>query len=208
MKIFSISARNLTKILQTLLRPINLNAMRTILSQKIPKRSLSSLIAVLLLAGTVSLGTACDDDKDFSRREHIEWSTTPDFEIPAGTLHVPVRFSETTPTASYMTKIYIKANVEYQAPFETDEEETEPDWIRIAGINRNVRPGIDELELEIDAHPGAYEERKGCISLITGAEYRTTRAGNRPRPRRKARPIATAKTAISNSATVTDTAPA
>ncbi len=145
--------------------------MRTILSQKIPKRSLSSLIAVLLLAGTVSLGTACDDDKDFSRREHIEWSTTPDFDIPVGTLHVPVRFSETNPTASYMTKIYIKANVEYQATFETDEEETEPDWIRIAGINRNVRPGIDELELEIDAHPGAYEERKGCISLITGAEY-------------------------------------
>lgn len=37
--------------------------MRTTLSLKIPKRSVTPLIAVLLLTGTVSLGTACDDDK-------------------------------------------------------------------------------------------------------------------------------------------------
>lgn len=39
--------------------------MRTTLSLKIPKRSVTPLIAVLLLTGTVSLGTACDDDKDY-----------------------------------------------------------------------------------------------------------------------------------------------
>ena len=54
--------------------------MRTTLSLKIPKRSVTPLIAVLLLTGTVSLGTACDDDKDYSRREHIEWSNSPEFE--------------------------------------------------------------------------------------------------------------------------------
>jgi len=53
--------------------------MRTTLSLKIPKRSVTPLIAVLLLTGTVSLGTACDDDKDYSRREHIEWSNSPEF---------------------------------------------------------------------------------------------------------------------------------
>ena len=69
--------------------------MRTTLSLKIPKRSVTPLIAVLLLTGTVSLGTACDDDKDYSRREHIEWSNSPEFEEAlTGTLHIPVRASK------------------------------------------------------------------------------------------------------------------
>ena len=69
MKIFSIFTRNLAKIFQTFSDQLT----------KIPKRSVTPLIAVLLLTGTVSLGTACDDDKDYSRREHIEWSNSPEF---------------------------------------------------------------------------------------------------------------------------------
>ena len=51
--------------------------MRTILPRKITKRSVTSTIAVLMLTDAIPLGTACDDDKDYSRREYIEWSDTP-----------------------------------------------------------------------------------------------------------------------------------
>ena len=88
--------------------------MRTTLSLKIPKRSVTPLIAVLLLTGTVSLGTACDDDKDYSRREHIEWSNSPEFEEAlTGTLHIPVRASKEQDATPFKRSIYIRSNVAY-----------------------------------------------------------------------------------------------
>ena len=85
--------------------------MRTTLSLKIPKRSVTPLIAVLLLTGTVSLGTACDDDKDYSRREHIEWSNSPEFEEAlTGTLHIPVRASKEQDATPFKRSIYIRSN--------------------------------------------------------------------------------------------------
>lgn len=140
--------------------------MRTTLSQKIPKRSVTSLIAVLLLTGTVSLGTACDDDKDYSRREHIEWSNSPEFEEAlTGTLHIPVRASKEQESAPFKRSIYIRSNVAYQAGFEGEKEESGElpagEWLRVDEIRRGVRPGIDELVLLITPHTGAYVERKG-----------------------------------------------
>lgn len=137
--------------------------MRTILSRKIPERSVTKLIAALLLTGAVSLGTACDDDKDYSRREHIEWSDSPDFTERFDALNCLVNGEEGS--------IYIKSNVEYTARFETDEEEEAPDWFRVVKIERGIRPGIDELKIEVDPHPGTYKMRKGCLSLLTDAEY-------------------------------------
>lgn len=150
--------------------------MRTTLSQKIPKRSVTSLIAVLLLTGTVSLGTACDDDKDYSRREHIEWSNSPEFEEAlTGTLHIPVRASKEQESAPFKRSIYIRSNVDYQAGFEGEKEESGElpagEWLSVDEIRRGVRPGIDELVLLITPHTGAYVERKGCISLHTDVEF-------------------------------------
>lgn len=121
------------------------------------------LLAALLLTGAASLGTACDDDKDYSRREHIEWSDSPDFTKRFDALNCLVKGEEGS--------IYIKSNVEYTARFETDEEEEAPDWFRVVKIERGVRPGIDELKIEVDPHPGTYKMRKGCLSLLTDAEY-------------------------------------
>lgn len=99
--------------------------MRTTLSLKIPKRSVTPLIAVLLLTGTVSLGTACDDDKDYSRREHIEWSNSPEFEEAlTGTLHIPVRASKEQDATPFKRSIYIRSNVAYQVGFEGEKEES------------------------------------------------------------------------------------
>lgn len=137
--------------------------MRTILHWKIPERSVTKLIAVLLLAGAASLATACDDEKDYSRREHIEWSDSPDFTERFDGLNCFVKGSQSS--------IFIKANVEYTALFETDEEEEAPDWFRVVKIERGVRPGIDELQFEVDPHPDTYKMRKGCLSLLSSAPY-------------------------------------
>ena len=223
--------------------------MRTTLSLKIPKRSVTPLIAVLLLTGTVSLGTACDDDKDYSRREHIEWSNSPEFEEAlTGTLHIPVRASKEQDATPFKRSIYIRSNVAYQVGFEGEKEESgelpAEEWLNVDEIKRGVRPGIDELVLLITPYTESYVERKGCISLHTDVEFlnefiavvqgfpkytkdyeptrwkpaakrrspagppnRKTKAGNRPPPKRRARPTVTAKTATSNSATTPDTEP-
>lgn len=150
--------------------------MRTTLSLKIPKRSVTPLIAVLLLTGTVSLGTACDDDKDYSRREHIEWSNSPEFEEAlTGTLHIPVRASKEQDATPFKRSIYIRSNVAYQVGFEGEKEESgeQPaeEWLNVDEIKRGVRPGIDELVLLITPHTESYVERKGCISLHTDVEF-------------------------------------
>lgn len=150
--------------------------MRTTLSLKIPKRSVTPLIAVLLLTGTVSLGTACDDDKDYSRREHIEWSNSPEFEEAlTGTLHIPVRASKEQDATPFKRSIYIRSNVAYQVGFEGEKEESgelpAEEWLNVDEIKRGVRPGIDELVLLITPHTESYVERKGCISLHTDVEF-------------------------------------
>ena len=150
--------------------------MRTTLSLKIPKRSVTPLIAVLLLTGTVSLGTACDDDKDYSRREHIEWSNSPEFEEAlTGTLHIPVRASKEQEATPFKRSIYIRSNVAYQVGFEGEKEESgelpAEEWLNVDEIKRGVRPGIDELVLLITPHTESYVERKGCISLHTDVEF-------------------------------------
>lgn len=141
--------------------------MRTTLSLKIPKRSVTPLIAVLLLTGTVSLGTACDDDKDYSRREHIEWSNSPEFEEAlTGTLHIPVRASKEQDATPFKRSIYIRSNVAYQVGFEGEKEESgelpAEEWLNVDEIKRGVRPGIDELVLLITPHTESYVERKGA----------------------------------------------
>ena len=150
--------------------------MRTTLSLKIPKRSVTPLIAVLLLTGTVSLGTACDDDKDYSRREHIEWSNSPEFEEAlTGTLHIPVRASKEQDATPFKRSIYIRSNVAYQVGFEGEKEESgelpAEEWLNVDEIKRGVRPGINELVLLITPHTESYVERKGCISLHTDVEF-------------------------------------
>ena len=149
--------------------------MRTILSQKIPKRSVTSLFSVLLLTGAAGLNSACDDEKDYSRKEHIEWSNNPEMEGDINTIHVPVRGGKSTdlPISGSRVCLYIKSNVDYKAFFEADDEEEDvpSDWIRIVEIQRNYQPGIDQMVLEIDPHPGTFEERKGCISLLTDVEF-------------------------------------
>ncbi len=150
--------------------------MRTEITRKIPQRSLASLLAGLLLVATACLSTACEDDKDYSRREHIEWSNTPEFDKKITALRVHVRKSSTSASQeSYFGEIYIKANVEYKAFFETDieeeKDEKDPNWIRIDNIRHDDQLGLDVITIEIQPHPRAYEERSGCISLITETEY-------------------------------------
>ena len=126
--------------------------MRTTLSLKI-RRGASPLIAVLLLTGTVSLGTACDDDKkDYSRREHIEWSNSSEFEEAlTGTLHIPVRASKEQDATPFKRSIYIRTMWLIGSDSAKREESGElpARRLNVDEIKRGVRPGIDELVLLI-----------------------------------------------------------
>lgn len=146
--------------------------MRTILPRKIPKRSVTSPIAVLLLTAAIPLGTACDDDKDYSRREYIEWSDTPEFDRKPDILHFSVNGSP----ENGCNAIYVRTNVPFTATveFEEDEDNGEaaaPAWLELVKIEHDYLPGISRLLCKAAPHPGTYKERKGCISLHTEVEY-------------------------------------
>lgn len=146
--------------------------MRTILPRKIPKRSVTSPIAVLLLTAAIPLGTACDDDKDYSRREYIEWSDTPEFDRKPDILHFSVNGSP----ENGCNAIYVRTNVPFTATVEFEEDEdngeaTAPAWLELVKIEHDYLPGISRLLCKAAPHPGTYKERKGCISLHTEVEY-------------------------------------
>lgn len=140
--------------------------MRTNLPKKLPKGLLTMLFAALLASATM-LSSGCSDDEDFTRAEHILWSTTPDFvENEETRINCPV---------AGMTDgvIYINSNVEYKVVFEAEQEEgKEPiEWIHILDKQHDQATGLDKLIIAIDPHPGTYKIRKGCISLISSTEY-------------------------------------
>ena len=146
--------------------------MRTILPRKIPKRSVTSPIAVLLLTAAIPLGTACDDDKDYSRREYIEWSDTPEFDRKPDILHFSVNGSP----ENGCNAIYVRTNV----PLHRDRGVRRgrrqrgsggPAWPRTGEDRTRLPAGHLRLLCKAAPHPGTYKERKGCISLHTEVEY-------------------------------------
>ena len=134
--------------------------MRTILPRKIPKRSVTSPIAVLLLTAAIPLGTACDDDKDYSRREYIEWSDTPEFDRKPDILHFSVNGSP----ENGCNATYVRTNVPFTATveFEEDEDNGEaaaPAWLELVKIDQGYLPGISRLLCRAAPHPGTTKAR-------------------------------------------------
>ena len=118
------------------------------------------------------LDTACDDDKDYSRREYIEWSDTPEFDRKPDILHFSVNGSP----ENGCNAIYVRTNVPFTATVEFEEDEdngeaTAPAWLELVKIEHDYLPGISRLLCKAAPHPGTYKERKGCISLHTEVEY-------------------------------------